>query len=212
MKKILITIGSILLTAAAITFSLVHWNHKMEMTTENAKEKIEVVKKTDPSLAGQTQEKAGGTNFSGNTANAGANNDSAKSAEKANDGDITVEAQGSSSAIPGTSLEEIKAAYKEVFTELEVQENSKVEQVTAQAKEDLASKKYSKDELIAKYQELAEYMEKNADKTFNAYYQQLQYNLEKYGYDVNEAVPFKNEYNTKKQERMANVLRELSQL
>ena len=116
-----------------------------------------------------------------------------------------------SAAVPKISLEEIKTAYREVFTELEIQENSKLDQVVVQAKADFVSKKYSKDELIAKYQEFAELLETNADKTFNAYYKQLQLNLEKYGHDVNEAIPFKNEYNTKKQERMTHVINELSQ-
>ncbi len=225
MKKISIIIGAVLLTAAVVTFSLVQWNNKLEDTTVKAKEKIEVVKKTDPNLTGHASadtvastEPSGDADSSvnkGNDSSAGtgtpSSNGDTETAAAANEEDIKVEAQGGTSTIPGTSLAEIKAAYQEVFTELEVQEGSKVDQVVVQAKADFVSKKYSNDELIAKYQEFAELLETNADKTFNTYYKQMQLNLQKYGHDVNEAIPFKNEYNAKKQERMTRVISELSQ-
>ncbi|MBB6446093.1 hypothetical protein [Bacillus benzoevorans] len=225
MKKNLTILGAVILTAAAITFSLVHWNNKIEVTSAKAKEKIEVVKKTDPNLTGHapvnnigTADVSGSADSSGNQgSDSGAgtgtqsSNDGTETTATANSGDAAVEAQGGTTALPGTSLEEIKAAYQEVFTQLEVQESSKVDQIVVQAKADFVSKKYSKDELIAKYQEFAELLETNADKTFDAYYKQFQLDLEKYGYDVNDAVPFKNEYTAKKQERMTQVISELSQ-
>ena len=71
MKKILIIASAVLLTAVVVTFSLVHWNNKLEATTAKAKEKIEVVKKADPDLTGhasansiESTDSSGGTDSS----------------------------------------------------------------------------------------------------------------------------------------------------
>lgn len=221
MKKVIYVVCAVLVTAAVVTFSLVNWNKKIDTTTEKAKEKIEVVKKTDPNLTGHatnnninSADTSKGQDNVASTGNGSQSGDtSIENNTAADGGEGTVEAQGgiTKEALPGTSFEEIKAAYQKVFSELEVQEGSKVDQVVVQAKADFVSGKYSKAQLVEKYQEFAELLEGNADKTFNAYYKQMQLDLEKYGHDVNAAIPYKNEYNAKKQERMSHIISELSQ-
>jgi hypothetical protein len=221
MKKVIYVVCAVLVTAAVVTFSLVNWNKKIDTTTEKAKEKIEVVKKIDPNLTGHatnnninSADTSKGQDNGASTGNGSQSGDTSTENNTAADGgEGTVEAQGgiTKEALPGTSFEEIKAAYQKVFSELEVQEGSKVDQVVVQAKADFVSGKYSKAQLVEKYQEFAELLEGNADKTFNAYYKQMQLDLEKYGHDVNAAIPYKNEYNAKKQERMSHIISELSQ-
>ena len=111
----------------------------------------------------------------------------------------------------GTALADIKAAYRGVFSELEVLQGSKVDQVVVQAKADYVSGKYAKEDLLVKYQEVALSLESQADQAFHAIYQQLEADLEKNGHDVSEAVSFKNEYNQKKNERLSHVISELSE-
>lgn len=107
------------------------------------------------------------------------------------------------------SVEEIKGYYYPLFQELEAQETSKVDQLMVQAKADFISHKGTKSEIISKYQGVASMMEQNADRAFNAIYQQLQYDLEYNGHSLNEAQEFQQTYNAKKQERLSRVLSQM---
>jgi hypothetical protein len=109
------------------------------------------------------------------------------------------------------SLEQIKSDYEALFRELEAQETSKADQLVVEAKGEYVSGKLSKAELAAKYKEIASIMEKNADRQFYALYQQLQIDLDKNGYNINEAQSFKNTYEAKKQERISRVTSQVSQ-
>lgn len=186
------------------------------MATEEAKEKIEVVKKSNSGLTGHASAHTGKDTASASHAPSANSRNEAEASSTNNENAATDTAANKSKETmePDSmyTLEEILAAYREVFTELEKQENEKVNQVVAQAKADYQSGNDSGDELMAKYQELAHLLENNANKTFHAYYQQLQANLEQNGYDVNEATPFKNEYEAKKHERLSLIYEELAQL
>ncbi|PLS17816.1 hypothetical protein CVD28_08945 [Bacillus sp. M6-12] len=120
---------------------------------------------------------------------------------------------GSASAVSPTSkpvqkktLEEVKGSYRSLFGELEAQETSKIDQLVVQAKADYVSKKLSKTEVAAKYQGTAIEMQSSADRSFNILFQQLQSDLEKNGYSLNEAQVFKREYQAKKDERTSRII------
>jgi len=104
------------------------------------------------------------------------------------------------------SVKEIKKEYKVVFNELEAQETSKIDQLMIAAKADHVSKKASKTEIMEKYQEAALELEKQADQSFNTIYQQLQYDLEKNGHNIEEAQEFQRTYTLKKRERSTRIL------
>ncbi|MBG9544671.1 hypothetical protein ABE29_18445 [Cytobacillus firmus] len=110
------------------------------------------------------------------------------------------------------SLAEIKTYYNSLFTELEAQETSKIDQLVVEAKAEIISKKKPASELIGKYQSYAGLMERNADSTFNTLYQQLQFDLESNGYSLNEAQEYQQTYNAKKQERKSRVISQLKNL
>ncbi len=231
MKKIVLIIGGLAVATAIVTFGAVSWNDKLETTSQSAKEKIETVKKTDPELTGDAPISSndsggsdsadvklgsndtpassdGGTDqgISGNTGDAGdAGKQISDSGESpASPGTATAPAQ------PGTTLAEIKSAYYETFSELEVLENSKIDQVVVQAKADYVSGKYSKEDLVVKYQETALALEARGNTAFQVVYQQLEYDLEKNGHDVTEAVVYRNEYERKKSERLSHMISQFS--
>ncbi|AZV45315.1 hypothetical protein BAOM_4737 [Peribacillus asahii] len=104
------------------------------------------------------------------------------------------------------SVKQIKKEYSALFEELEAQETSKIDQLMVAAKADYVSKKDSKTEITGKYQETAQELEKKADQSFNALYQQLQYDLEKNGHNVKEAEQFQRTYKEKKKERYKRIL------
>lgn len=233
-------IGGLAVAAAIVTFGAVSWNDKLETTSQSAKEKIETVKKTNPELTGDAplnskDSENGGTadaesdsdapvssdggtgqgisgkfgdggagqGTSGNTGGGGTqNSDSGESAASPG--------LGTAPSLPGTTLAEIKSAYYETFSELEVLENSKIDQVVVQAKADYVSGKYSKEDLAVKYQETALALEAQSDRAFQAIYQQLEYDLEKYGHDTSEAVVYRNEYERKKSERLSHMINQFS--
>ena len=109
----------------------------------------------------------------------------------------------------GKSLSEIKSAYQKMFSDLEIQETSTLDQLVVQAKADYVSGKYSKSELVSKYGSTATQIEKQADQSFNAIYSQLQSDLSQYGHDPNEASQFRSEYNRKKQARLSHTMSQL---
>ena len=103
----------------------------------------------------------------------------------------------------------MKSAYQKMFSDLEIQEKSTLDQLVVQAKADYVSGKYSKSELVSKYGSTATQIEKQADQSFNALYSQLQSDLSKYGHDTNEATEFKSEYNREKQARLSHTISQL---
>lgn len=220
MKKKFLLIGGVL-AVVILTFGIVSWNEKIKTTSKSAKEQIEIVKKTDPDLTGDAPLSGNG---GGNTTNGqvdeadSVTTDDGKTGHgiSGNAGSQTDSGEIPASPVaapdqPGTSLEDIKAAYRKTFSELEVWEGSKVDQIVVQAKADYVSGKYSKEDLLGKYQEIALSLEDQADQSFHAIYQQLGADLKKNGHDQNEAVSFKNEYEQKKAERQSQVISELSE-
>jgi hypothetical protein len=227
MKRVYILIGSALLAIGVIAFSLSHWNTKVDSTTEQAKEKIEEVRKKDPSLVGETIPNSNPSNNSDNSTNGNsetANNsgndssssDTTDSSSQPNgtEASETTEESSNTTSTPskGKSLEDINSAYGQVFSDLEVQVTSNLDQMLVKAKADYVSNKYSKIDLALKYQEAAKTLESNADKAFNTYFQQMQKDLERYGHDPNAAETFKNEYEVKKQERTSHLMGQLQNL
>lgn len=235
MKKILI-IGSLLAAIAIIAISISQWNAKVDTTTEQAKKEIDTLAEKDPSSVGKspssdaTNEQAetdsksesspssgGGSDSQPNpTDGANTENKQPTDATGNNEGttaDSTTDSTSDSSpSVPSTTgktLPEIKAAYRTVFSDLEVQETSKVDQLVVQAKADYVSGKLSKTDLLVKYQDAAVTLERNADQMFNALYGQLQIDLEKNGHDPNAATEFKSEYQTKKQQRLSRIVNQL---
>ena len=109
----------------------------------------------------------------------------------------------------GKTLAEIKSAYRTIFTDLENQESSKMDQLLVKAKADYVSGKYSQAQLTSKYSNAAAQLDRSADQMFNAIYAQLQADLTKYGHDPQEAVAFRSEYNSKKQARLSHAVNQL---
>lgn len=220
MKKKFLLIGGVL-AVVILTFGIVSWNEKIKTTSKSAKEQIEIVKKTDPDLTGDAPLSGNG---GGNTTNGqvdeadSVTTDDGKTGHgiSGNAGSQTDSGEIPASSVaapdqPGTSLEDIKAAYRKTFSELEILEGSKIDQIVVQAKADYVSGKYTKEDLLGKYQEIALSLEEQADQSFHAIYQQLGADLKKNGHDQHEAVSFKNEYEQKKEERQSQVISELSE-
>lgn len=229
MKRIL-TIGSLLVAIVAILFSISQWNAKVDKATEKAKEEIDMAAEKEPSLIEQspssdaTNEQSDTTNSQNKSSSSGSGNgtnsqtDTTETADTKNKQitDPTKNNEGpttdSVSPVPpttGKTSQEIKAAYRTIFYDLEVQETSKVDQLLVQAKADYVSGKLSKADLLVKYQDAAVTLERNADQLFNTLYSQLQTDLEKNGHGLNQAAEFKNEYQTKKQQRLSRVINQL---
>lgn len=216
MKKIYFVIGGAIIAAALVTFGAVNWNAKIKTASESAKEKIEMVKKTDPHLTGDAPLDSNGTAAADGQAggdetssDGGKNGNGISSDPSTNDESLASSVKAP--ALSGTSLEEIKAAYEEIFTELEIIEGSKIDQLVVQAKADYVSGKYSKEDLAVKYQETARSLEAKADQAFQTIYKQLELDLEKNGHDVSEAGIFKKEYERKKNERLMQVVEKVAE-
>ncbi|MFE8701721.1 hypothetical protein ACFYKX_14040 [Cytobacillus sp. FJAT-54145] len=215
----------IILVIVVIFIGNYTWNKKVETTVKKAEEVI-----NNPTKK-QTNDSSS-ANFSSSSKNEDAEaqvND--ESGEEAGDSTVSTKNQDGSTKQNSTqsgstntsnssesssteedkpkSVDEIKAKYNALFTELEVQETSKVDQLVVEAKAEFVSNKLPKGDLIAKYQEVANLMEQNADRTFNIIYQQLEYDLEINGHSLNEAQEFRQTYNAKKQERLSRVVNQL---
>ena len=106
------------------------------------------------------------------------------------------------------SLIENKNYYLSLFDELEVQETSKADQLLVQAKADQVSGKYTKAELITKYQDLSKKLEQNADQTFNVLYEALHAD----GHSTSEAKEFKTTYQARKKERIERIITKLNHM
>lgn len=116
---------------------------------------------------------------------------------------------GSSNQNNKPTVTEIKNKYSTLFNELKAQETSKIDQLVIQAKSEYVSGNISLSKLITKYETTASAMEQNADNSFNMIYQQLEYDLEYYGYSLNEAQEFRRAYSAEKQERLSRIISQL---
>lgn len=209
MKRFIIA-GIVIVGIGIIILGNLTWNQKVEKTVQKAEEKISspIYKESLPEGEAEDTSTTDGKNT--NTKST-----SSEPSKKPGETESTTETKaedepGSTPTSDGKpSLEEIKAEYHSIFSELEAQETSKVDQLLVQAKADLVSNKASVAELVAKYEEAANFMEQNADRTFNTIYAQLEYDLERYGYSKNEATSFRQTYNAKKQERYSRVLSQM---
>ncbi|KAA9014192.1 hypothetical protein [Niallia endozanthoxylica] len=223
MKRKYLYIGGCVLAIVLITFSVFQWNSKVETTVEKSKEDLKVAetKKKTTSENGESPENAEGLADEGTTSNPNSNpakgnnhstthsNTESGNGQSQTDGTSDTEGNTESPRFKGTSLEQIKAAYRTIFSDLEVQETSRADQLMVQAKADYVSGKMTKSDLVVKYQDAATALEQNADKIFNTIYNQLLDDLEKYGHNPSEAVEFKDEYEAKKQQRLARIFSEL---
>jgi len=235
-RKYFIIIG-IVLAITAITVSFLQWNKEVETTTEKAKKEIQIAEKEAQKETGDAAKSSGSKGEVRNQDGTEASNGSTSTSQDATtapdngpaqatdpnqpisnpaesttgslNGGVGVQGNTGVSPFKGTSLNDIKSAYRTIFSDLEIQEMSRVDQLMVQAKADYVSGKLTKSDLTVKYQDAAVALERNADQTFNTVYNQLQIDLEKYGHSPSEAVEFRSEYQTKKQERLTHVINEL---
>lgn len=205
-RKLFISV--IILAIILVFLGYYNWNQKVESTAKKAEERISSpVNKSYTGESSANSNSGTSANEDGTTANIdstienGNNQTSNKDAQSANN----------KNGNEKPTLKEIKDEYYSIFTELEALETSKVDQLVVQAKADYVGKKSTVSELITKYQEASVILEKNADQSFNNIYKQLQYDLEYYGYDTNEAQEFKQAYEAKKQERLSRVLSQINE-
>ncbi|OMF61534.1 hypothetical protein BK139_06755 [Paenibacillus sp. FSL R5-0490] len=156
--------------------------------------------------------KQGGKKENGQKSADNEKSDDSNEAESASAGNSSDQGTAKTNEKKNKSLAEIKTYYNSLFSELEAQETSKIDQLVVEAKAEIISKKTPMSELIGKYQSYAGLMERNADSTFNTLYQQLQFDLESNGYSLNEAQEFQQTYNAKKQERKSRVISQLKNM
>lgn len=224
MKRITLAI-TILIALVLIVVGNYSWNQEVEKTVKEAEEKISAtkIKESIPNGSSDPIEKE--TTPSLTEEDLEANKSESEAKRPTPDGDQFDSTDSFQSKIvlkdnaekyihnnneeKKPSLAEIKSEYQSIFTELEIQETSKVDQLVVEAKADFVSGQGSLDQLITKYQAAAQLLEQNANNSFNVIYQQLQYDLESNGYDVNEAEEFKQSYNTKKQERRTRIFSQI---
>ena len=214
MKKSIIIIGGLII-ALALVVSIVQWNQDVATTAEKAKEDLTTVTEKDPVESENPASDDSGAET--NTPDPEQKNPSQSEAvqkqqvagQKGSGSNGTPSDDYSSPEKANKSLSEIKTAYRAIVTDLEVQETSKLDQLIVKAKADHVSGKYNKDDLIDKYSASATTLEGRADQLFNAIYTQLEKDLSQNGYDTNEALEFRNEYNSKKQARLNHMLDQL---
>lgn len=209
MKRIVL-FGIILAGVVIILLGNYTWNHKVEKTVQEAEEKMsspmykEALKVDSNAKATDKNDENGSSSTS--TAETQKNN----AEDSKNQSETTTQEEATTpNGLEKPTLEAIKGDYYTLFNELEAQETSKIDQLIVQAKADYVSKKTPLSDLIVKYQDAANFMERNADKTFNTIYQQLQYDLERNGYSKDEAEEFKQTYNAKKAARTSRILSQI---
>jgi len=227
MQRKYLFIGGCVLAIVLIIVSIFQWNSKVETTAEKAKKDLKIAEDkretnhrnressgnaeevaSEDSTGNQNDTPAKGNNHSTTPPNTQSENESPQ-IDGTDSNQANTEGRTESSRFKGTSLEEIKAAYRTIFSDLEVQETSRADQLMVRAKADYVSGKMTKADLTVKYQDAAMALEQNADKMFNTIYNQLLADLEEYGHSPSEAVEFKNEYQTKKQQRLTRMISEL---
>lgn len=221
MKKVLIA-GVVIVAVVLIFIGNSTWNQKVEKTVKEAEERI-----SEPSNKESNMEKEDSDNS--NTDSAPTTTDSTKNndtnqpienvaadtfnkttneepAEESSKAAASNDSVSSNNEAKKHTVEEIKAAYYPLFQELEAQETSKIDQLVVQAKADFLSSNAPASEILQKYEQIASGMEQNADRAFNALYQELQYDLEKNGHSKAEAEEFRQTYNAKKQARLQRIV------
>lgn len=187
-RIILITV--FLLAIASITSGNLYWNNQQEKAVNKAKLTIKNVQAAANSQPKKT--------------------DNPIEKDKV-EGEILIpdeEAVTASNNPDIKSLTENKNYYLSLFDELEVQETSKADQLLVQAKADQVSGKYTKAELITKYQDLSKKLEQNADQTFNVLYEALHADW----HSTIEAKEFKTTYQARKKERIERIITKLNHM
>lgn len=218
MKKVLIA-GVVIVAAVLIIIGNSSWNKKVEKTVKDAEERISEPsnkelsmekEKTDESMEDSdpaTQESTENNDINQPEENAAADSvNTTVSAEENSNATASASSPSSNNEAAKHTVEEIKAVYYPLFKELEAQETSKIDQLVVQAKADFLSSNAPANELLNKYEQIASGMEQNADRTFNALYQELQYDLEKNGHNKAAAEEFRQTYNSKKQARLQRIV------
>ena len=232
-RLISVVCGFVLLIGILV-FGISQWNQDITKTTEQAKDDLNMAEqaKVDPNVNGDDSKDAVPSTSKKNNPDSDSEQsdptqsgsveldpstvpkiDSKEQNESANaHGNETSGSQGVDVKLPSHSshtLPEIKTAYRDAFSDLEVQQTSRMDQLLVQAKADYVSGKLSKADLAVRYQDTATTLERNTDQLFNALYQQMQTDLEKNGHSANEAIEFRNEYQAKKQERLTHVISQI---
>ena len=225
-------VSAFVLVIGILIFGIIRWNTQVAETTEKAKEELKMDEKTkeDSNINEETPAGVGEDAIKDDHSTNQKNNsesdheqsqsdgsepatDSTEQKDSANDNGNS-SFQGGDGNLPSNTvptLTEIKGAYRNAFSDLEVQQASQIDQLLVQAKADYVSGKLSKADLTVKYQGAAATLESNADQMFNAVYQQLQTDLEKNGYNLNEATEFRSQYQAKKQARLSHAINQLQQ-
>ena len=145
MKKLILIIGGLII-AIALVVSIIQWNQEVDTTTEKAKVDLTTVIEKDP-------ENAENPNPNDNGAATHTPDTEQKNPSKSEAVQNRQEAGQNGSGSNGTpsvgtqspgatnkSLSEIKSSYQTIFTDLEVQETSKLDQLLVQAKADYVSR------------------------------------------------------------------------
>lgn len=208
MKRSILAVVSIVSIGSLIGGNI-HWNQKVDATTQKAKQSLNIgySESITKSSTNVTNTESGGSSISQSNAS---NSKENKATETNKDKENTTNTNSANAnGDKKKSVAAIKKEYNALFNELETQETSKVDQLMVQAKADYVSKKGTKTEVMAKYQAVSQQLEAQADQSFNAIYQQLQYDLEKNGYSLNEAQQFQQTYNSKKASRAKRVASEI---
>ena len=222
--------GSVLIIGMLV-FGMLQWNQDIAETTEQAKDDLKMAEKAkdNPELNSNESKNndenpsTSGENNPGYDPEQSRSNEDSSSTEPNKDSQEQSESpngKGTSDSksksvdvtLPSNTnhtLTEIKSAYRDAFTDLEVQQTSGMDQLLVQAKADYVSGKLSKADLAVRYQNEATTLERNTDQLFNALYQQMQADLEKNGHSANEAIEFRDQYQAKKQERLTRVISQI---
>ncbi len=223
MKRIILAVVCILAVGTLIGGNI-YWNQKVDATSQKAKQSLnkgQSNSSTKSPTSSTNSESETSPNSTESTSNSKASNSETSSNSKepttnSNEKNSTETNKDSEDKTsPNTNgdkkktVAEIKNKYNKVFQELEAQETSKIDQLVVQAKADYVSKKSTKTEIVAKYQAVSQQLEAKADQSFNIIYQQLQYDLEKNGHNLNEAQEFQQTYNAKKESRVNRVASEI---
>ena len=229
-KIIGVACGFILLIGILV-FGVSQWNQDIAKTTEQAKDDLNMAEqaKDDPNINGDESKDTDPSTSKKNNPDSDSEQSEptqsgsvkldpstepkidSKEPSGSSNGKETSSSQGivATSSHTSHTLTEIKTAYRDAFTDLEVQQTSRIDQLLVQAKADYVSGKLSKPDLAVRYQIQATTLESTTDQLFNALYQQMQNDLEKNGHSANEAIEFRDQYQAKKQERFTHVISQI---
>ena len=147
MKRVILLVVCIL-TIGILVGGNIYWGQKVKATAEKAMAALnQGSSSTKESTESKSTDKDTDSNSSSQSSDDKTNSKSADSTKTTNEDSKSSTEDGTNNEDKQKSVAEIKKEYNPLFSELEAQETSKVDQLVVEAKSEYVSKKSSKTEI-----------------------------------------------------------------